>query len=290
MKLLVLGICLISTLVGCGGGGGSSTPVALASTSNTPLVTNKNCQANGLISSDNYIASNSSHLFGTTAQGTSCVSITSQSNTISSDFTYDYSSADPTNQAVTFISVIYGNKPGITSGNNKLPTTLASINNAIVTYDISSKIDNTGGGSLFFDINLTVTNSPTNMQPIGGTTVNLDITLNSWGTYISDPNFQNVWRKDLLNLPIVTIGGVQYYYQVDGIYNVNSKLPISFTRVDFISYPNASTSINIKPFLAYLVSNNVIPNNLYLSNIEFGAEIAYGKGDIKLSNYNVSVN
>jgi hypothetical protein len=270
---------LVLSLTACGGGGGGSTTV----TSTGPA-----CEHEAKIQIGEYAAVNSNFLFGTTATGTSCVNLQNlNNNTVSSEWTFNYAAPDVTNNPVTWTTIIYGDK-GSVKTNTKLPKLLNLITSIPINYKISASTP-TGGGSVFFDVNLSKIPNPTGLQPSQGTTVNIDIALNTWGDRLTNPSLW-YWDKSNLNLPIVTIDGVQYYFQVDGTYDPNSKLPISFTRLDFKGSLNRNETINIKSFLDYLVLNNIIPNNLYVSVIELGAEIQDGVGDIKIESYNLSVN
>ena len=71
---------------------------------------------------------------------------------------------------------------------------------------------------------------------------------------------------------------------------VNESHNDSWTYIAFVSETTSlSITLDLNEFMDYLISNDYVSPDLFLSGIEFGTEIFEGQGNIKLSEYSVEV-
>lgn len=71
---------------------------------------------------------------------------------------------------------------------------------------------------------------------------------------------------------------------------VNENHGEGWTYIAFVSVKTQmSQNLDLNSFLNYLIANDYIAPDLFVSGIEFGTEIFEGRGSIKLSAYNVEV-
>ena len=299
-KYLALSSACAILLSACGGGGGggpATTSVAIMANA-TPSTVPMNCaQDYSLLQANNFYANPNSWNKGSITNFTNCVGVAYNGTNIVGDIKYDwpYAPISYANGAPikAYPAIVYGNKPGLTPANDKLPKQITAINSLPITWDITSTRSNVSSGALFFDVWLTTTANASGLSPSQGTTVEMGITLDVWG----DLNNTCAYNRQLCGVPIVNIDGEQYYFIAGndgGAYNnqyvgSNSQYRVNFARVNYTGTSTSGT-INLKSFLNYVVNNNLIPGNLYVSSIELGAELAYGSGEIQINRYNININ
>lgn len=231
-----------------------------------------------------YIASPSAWASQLPAGYQDCVGISSITNGV--QFNSKWSLPTSVTGAI-YPEIIYGLKGGFSSANSKLPKSIASTNNLIVSWNYNF-INNGINGDVLVETWLTNTPNPKGLAPYQGTMVELGVFLENFGNWSINTS-----------LPVVTVGGKQYYLSVGNDSGAPSNTygtiqsgnaPYQY-RAFFTPLKSLGRngSIDMKLFAQYLIDNNYLPNGLYFSALEFGTEIQYGSGELQMNNFNVTV-
>ena len=272
MKKLLL-LALPFFIAACGGGGGDSSSSSKSSMSN-------DCSRQTYTQIGSY--SVSANVWGLPAgtQGYSdCVSMTDiGNNAVSASFNWNFGSLVG-KPVLAYPSVNYGAKPGQPQTNTNLPKPINQLKSFVVNWNYTlSHGAGADSGNVLIDNWITSTpnhirNTPNNYLASEGVAVELMIFLDNWGSQ---------WSSYYLKWPIVTVGGKQYYFY--GGLGQGNMYAASFFPV---SKPGPIGSLDLVPFINYLTTNNLISNNLYLANTEFGNEINQGNGTMTINSYSV---
>ena len=278
-------VLLLSLILTACGGGGADGPVSQSGT-NTFTGQPLSCGRFDKTQVGDYVASPQAWSNSLPAGYQDCVGINSTANGVQFDSKWNM----PTSiSGSIYPEIIYGLKAGTTSANSTLPKSISSTNSLLVSWNY--ELTNAGSsGNVLLESWLTNTPTPSGLAPYQGTLVELAILLEYFGD-----------RSVNYSLPIVTVGGNQYYLSADNgpgapstAYGTiqSGHAPYQY-RVYFspVNPIGRNASLDIKLFAQYLIDNNYIPaNTLYFSDIEFGAEISFGPGELKMTNYSVTVN
>lgn len=164
--------------------------------------------------------------------------------------------------------IIFGLKPW--SANSTSDLLPARINSKNITLEYTASASAIGQWNLSYDIWLADTISPT-MQ-------NVTHEIMIW-MYKTDSISPAGTKRGTL-----AIGGNNFDLWV------NENHGDGWTYIAFVSDKTIlSRTLDLNAFLNYLITNSYITSNLFISGIEFGTEIFEGKGNFKLTKYNVEV-
>jgi Glycosyl hydrolase family 12 len=270
---------LVLCLAACGGGGGGSGGATSNHICNKLLYTVQGKYAGGpniwgLDSATN-----------TSSNYTDCITLNSSGNTASGVLEWDFQSIVG-NPAIAYPSFYYGAKPRQPNTDSTiLPRLTSQINSFVVSWDYS--LAHGGGldsGNVLIDNWLTSIPNPTGYDPQHGLAVELMVFLDTWGSQ---------WATYYLGWNIVTINGIQYYFQgyseKDGTSTYDSNYVYRVSLFPVVNM-GVHASLDLAPIIDYLTSNSYIPSNLYFANTEFGHEIKQGSGKTIINSYGVSVN
>jgi hypothetical protein len=270
MRKFTFLFCLI--LTACGGGGGSGGV--------TPSISSNSCERFTYVLQGQYAAgpdvwgldysSNQSNNYS------ACVTITSNGQNTSAVSSWDFGSMVG-NPVIAFPSVYYGAKVGSpVTVNSVLPKQINQINSFVVSWNYNlTHGQGLDSGDVIIDNWLTTIPNATGYTPSEGMAVEIMIFLENWGSN---------WATYYLNWPIVSIEGIQYYFQAT--LEQNNILAVSLFPVNNLS---RNSSLDLAPILKYLIDNNIVPDNLYFADTEFGTEINRGSGQHNITSYSVSV-
>jgi len=154
------------------------------------------------------------------------------------------------------------------SNTDKLPIALKDINNFTAKYDIEST--KSGRYNLALEFWLT-----SEAEPNEG---NITTEVMIWLDY-------NDWQWFPRLVEKVTIDGEEYNFYKGNVSHGNWSY-ICFAKV----IPEYTGETKIHEFINYLIANNHINPDDYLSCLDFGNEIIYGKGKTKFLEYSVILN
>ncbi|MCZ7603950.1 MAG: hypothetical protein M5R37_13890 [Melioribacteraceae bacterium] len=162
--------------------------------------------------------------------------------------------------------IVYGWKPFRSeSSTQALPIEVTSNNKIISKYDVVNSTFN-GIGNLAYDI--WITNSPT-------------------------PNASNITREIMIwikNYGQAAGGSKVNEVEIDGIKYDFYKADWDWTYLAFVnSSGHDITEVNIHNFIKYLLTENYITEEEFVSSIEFGNEIIEGTGKTEIVNYQVII-
>ena len=164
--------------------------------------------------------------------------------------------------------IIFGLKPWSSESTSQLLP--AQVNNNQITLKYSGTASAIGQWNLAYDIWLTnsITPVPANVTHEIMIWMHKSNSITPAGT----------------NRGTITIGGNNFDLWVNENHND------SWTYIAFVSdTTRLSATLDLNAFMVYLISNDYISEDLFISGIEFGTEIFEGIGNIKLSEYNVEV-
>ena len=285
---------LLLALAGCGGGGSgtgaTTSSVSTGSSSPTPVADGSSAAtANCTTFTPTYVTGYgaSPEAWGVTTQMgfTNCVSISARPNgAASAQFDWNWQSfvGSP---VLGYPSIFFGAKPGATSTSTSLPRLTSQLNSVIVNWNTTlTHGDGTDSGDVLLDNWITNRSDATDYTQDTGVAVELMVFLDNWGAN---------WATYYLGWPVVTINGSQYYFSgaPDGNVNNGQYTSAAVYRASFfpVHQFDASGSLDLKPFLDYLVGQQLIPGNLYLADVEFGNEINQGTGRDVVNSFSVQV-
>ncbi len=162
--------------------------------------------------------------------------------------------------------VIYGYKPwSLSSSTPNLPVKIANLKNLTVAYEVDTEA--TGNYNLMLDLWLTDSDTP---SP-NGIAHEVTIWLESYGI---------TPRGALISKAF--IGGQSY------LRYLSSENNIKYTAfVSEVGQPKGT--LDLKPFLDYLVRRGYINKNRYLATVELGNEIDSGEGTTWLRNFEITI-
>jgi len=164
--------------------------------------------------------------------------------------------------------IIFGLKPwNTTSTSQCLP---APINSNQITLKYSCTASAIGQWNLAYDIWLTNSITPT--------TENVTHEIMIW------MHKTNSITPAGINMGTITISNENFDLWVNENHN-DSWMYLAFVS----ETTNLNATLDLNAFLDYLISNEYVSADLFISGIEFGTEIFEGVGKIKLSDYNVEV-
>jgi hypothetical protein len=164
--------------------------------------------------------------------------------------------------------IIFGLKPWSSESTSTLLP--ARINSNQITLKYSGTVSAIGQWNLAFDIWLTnsITPTPENVTHEIMIWMHKTNSISPAGT----------------NRGTITIGEDNFDLWVSENHNN------SWTYIAFVSdTTRLSATLDLNAFMDYLISNDYVAADLFISGIEFGTEIFEGIGNIKLSEYNVEV-
>lgn len=295
-------VIFTSVLVACGGGGGGGggntnpvTPVAPVFNSalkptDLPLdcftkMYTRSALIDGAVSKEYGYENNSWGawaLYGGTAlkqPWSQCVGVGfSDANTVVARMTWDTNGQTPAN--TLYPEIVYGFKPQPIQNNSptfpKLITNISSLN---VKWNFEIDKGN-GAGQILLEAWLSSSPKVSDNHD-GIVNAEVGIMLDCWGN--------DSWCIESGEL--VVIGGQDYIYKAarpSEIFGVIGSSPFTYFRS--VKPQTGKGSLDMMQFINFLKSRNAIPNSLYLDSIEFGPEVSFGKGEVRVNSYSITVN
>ena len=170
----------------------------------------------------------------------------------------------------------------------KLPRKISTTKSLIVSWDY--ELIGTGPhdlGYVLLQTWLAAVPNPSDIRPEGGMAVKITVVQDCFNS----PQ-RNCFPTDQVGG--VEIDGVKYLVMAGDErgsgyqYNYPSTMYSAMFRS--MSPPIRKGSVDLKKFAQYLIDNNLIPNGLYFSGIEFGPEVPDGSGELKVKRYSVKIN
>ncbi len=294
---LAVALGLAFGVAGCGGGSGGGAAVAgtNAGSSSPATSTNNNtanaspagadCSSFTPVVVTGYGAS--PEAWGVTTQTgyTNCVSIQAQAGgAVSAEFDWNWQSFVG-NPVLGYPSIFFGARPGAASTSSALPQLIGQLDSVTVNWNHAlTHGSGTDSGDVLLDNWITTRTDASDYTQAGGVAVELMVFLDNWGAN---------WATYYLAWPVVNINGSSYYFSgaPDGGVNNGQYTASAVYRASFFPVTpfGAAGSLDLKPFLDYLVNNQLIPGNLYLADVEFGNEINQGTGRDVVNDYSVQV-
>jgi len=222
----------------------------------------------------NYVSMNNSWGQANIANYTQCVSVlsTPDPTLVQTSWNWDWTAS--TNFSVkAYPEIFYGWKPG------EAKTTVATMPVKVTDTDaltvfMDASVVSSGSYDLALDIWLTANATP------------------SWATTVDEVMIWTQHSPDL-NPPgqitgSVTVSGIVFDAYTGTTLPANSLQP-AWRYAAFVARGNQSQIIlPIKPFMDYLLVNNLIGSTEYLASIEVGNEIVNGKGSTTLTNFSIT--
>lgn len=256
-QLILSAVILSTTLTGCGGGSNDAVqpPIFVEKTSNA-------CTWQGTITNGNYSAINNLwglRFYPTYNDYSACVSLTTTPTTPKYEFTWDWRNT-PSAPGVKAYQEIYYNFKS---------RPIASLNNLSMTHDVT--IVANGQYNVAYDLWLDSTSIYSAPQAVE---------LMIWVVKSKE------WEMGTPN-EIVVFNGVEYgFFDRPGFYQDGSpQLQQGFAFVT--TNPMLKGTIQVKPFIDFLIQKGKFPSTYLLNRIEFGSEQMSGKGNLIINNYSV---
>ena len=214
---------------------------------------------------DDYLLTNNVWGKGSETNYEQCIYYESNNNQTEIGWNWDW----PGNGNVrAYPEIIFGLKPWNTESTSQwLP---APINSNQIFLKYSCTASAIGQWNLAYDIWLTNSITPT--------TENVTHEIMIW------MHKTNSISPAGINMGTITISDQNFDLWVNENHND------SWMYVAFVSETtNLNATLDLNAFMDYLISNQYVSADLFISGIEFGTEIFEGVGNIKLSEYNVEV-
>ena len=215
--------------------------------------------------------------------------VMANSNKVTGRITWDYGSISlQPNWVVSYPNISFGNIPGHTNPVTvaNFPAPIAITKSIIATWDVEMR-NVTGTGNTAFDIWISSDGKADTVAYGKSTTVmELMIRTDSRGNYTK-------WAEIFPNDPTVVIDGVAYQYHFDPVAPMVNDVRSDYinpTMATFIAKQTITKgSVDIMSFIKFLQGKGLLTNE-YIQNIEFGMELATGKGEMLINSYSVTVN
>lgn len=292
---------VVSTLVGCGGGGtGPTIQGPTASIVEPTVVINQFLKPNDLVLDCNttqytsvipanikinpeYGYENNSWgawgLYGRPAMTkpwTQCIGMGfSGTNTVVAKWIWDFGE-NVTNTVKSYPEIVFGYKP--TSKNKDIsplfPKVINTINAIDVNWDIEIERGN-GSGWMLIESWLSHTDKAVSLKS-GDVMLELAIIFDCWNT--------EGWCH--YKGEVVNIGKHNYTFTLHPAPIPGNPHLAAFHSVNSLAGQN---SIDLKQFLNFLRDRKIISDFNYVNSIEFGTEIQNGKGQVRVNSYSVTV-
>ena len=291
-KLLLL---LPVVIAGCGGGSPTSTApsqpiqpvVYIFNASSKTNELNLNCVSNSSnrvaainpsVSSEYFFQNNTwgSATIIPTYKWDQCIGSTfADPNTVVAKWTWDMG-YDSGFGVKSYPEIIYGFKPGANNPTSTFPKLINNAKSIVVKWDI--EIDKTDSmGQLLLESWISSTNNVTRLTD-KNMVAELGIILSCWGAV-------NGWCNPVGEK--VNIGGYDYIFNVNAAPIPGNPMFITFNSV---TPQLGKGGVDIALFLNFLKSRGVLNDQQYIDDIEFGTEIAAGKGAARLNSYSITAN
>ena len=217
---------------------------------------------------------------GTITDYSQLVYITRKSN-FPVGWEYSWPSVEGEDTVRTYPAIHYGwNLWDGTATATTLPAAVGDINGFTATLDLEATVDPGTKYNLSFDIWITEHN------------------------YVTNPAVDNITREIMIwidcsdnaafsSLTVVNIDGDDYYFDIVPDWPTDDYIRdyIVFLRKDRPGPGSHSKTYNIKAFLDYLSAQgpDYLTDTEYVAFFSLGNEIWHGSGDMRISNYEVSV-
>ena len=284
---------IITSLIGCGGGGDSPPlpkPVPIINSLLKPLDLDLDCRTHLYTSvilvnpeiNPEYGYQNNSWgswgLYNTPAPikpWSQCIGMGFSSiNTVVARWIGDFGD-NIRNGVRSYPEIVYGYKPTNNIDNSpSLPKVINSITSIDINWDIEIDRGN-GSGWVLLESWLSNTSKPYTLKS-GDVNLELGIIIDCWGINGScNPTGE-----------IVNIGKNLYIYNINSAPNPGNPNMVSFHSIKSLSGQN---NIDLKLFLNFLKERNVISDSHYIDDVEFGTEIINGKGEVRVNSYSVTL-
>lgn len=176
----------------------------------------------------------------------------------------------------SYPEIIYGKKPvGISKNNSSFPLVISSVKKLQVNWSI--EIDkNNSSGDLLLESWISSNARPNGLTD-GTMVAELAILLDCWN---------QSWCNKLPGEK-VNIGGYEYIFSVN-------KGPVG-GNPDMIIFNSVTPQlgkggVDLGLFLTFLKSRGLLTDQQYINDVEYGTEILFGKGEVRLNSYSVTVN
>lgn len=290
MKKLLLLLSVV--IAGCGGGSPANTTpsqpiqpvVHIFNSSIKPSDVNVSCFTSRALAvdlsvSNEYFVENNtwgSSAISASYKWSQCIGSTFKDpNTLVAKWTWDMG-YDLNSGVKSYPEIIYGVRPGGNYSSNSFPKIINNVKNILIKWDI--EIDkNDSSGQLLLESWISSTFNPTSIKD-KNMVAEMGIILDCWGA-------TNGWCNP--NGEKVNIGGYDYIFNVNPAPNPGNPKFITFNS---ITPQLVKSSIDLGLFLTFLKSRGVITDQQYIDDVEFGTEIVFGKGEVRLNSYSVTIN
>ena len=290
MKKLLLLLSVV--IAGCGGGSPANTTpsqpiqpvVHIFNSSIKPSDVNVSCFTSRALAvdlsvSNEYFVENNtwgSSAISASYKWSQCIGSTFKDpNTLVAKWTWDMG-YDLNSGVKSYPEIIYGVRPGSNYSSNSFPKIINNVKNILIKWDI--EIDkNDSSGQLLLESWISSTFNPTSIKD-KNMVAEMGIILDCWGA-------TNGWCNP--NGEKVNIGGYDYIFNVNPAPNPGNPKFITFNS---ITPQLVKSSIDLGLFLTFLKSRGVITDQQYIDDVEFGTEIVFGKGEVRLNSYSVTIN
>jgi len=230
-----------------------------------------NCQDQANLNDGAFRAENNTWGKGTLTGWSQCIGLqAAEDGTLTGRWTWDWPIAG--NNVKAYPEMIFGQKPGTQSTTADLPKQVDSLNELLITYDVTST--HTGSGNLAFDFWLTDSADPSTwgVPPIK---TEIMIWLESYGSMAPGGSWQEQTAIDGTNYSVYTAKNWGDGWDYVAFYRTKPQ--------------TGAGSLDLVSFLAYMKDKGLLTGQEYVASVEFGNEVAYGTGETNLSKFTVSV-
>lgn len=218
--------------------------------------------------------------------------VMAEANSVAARITWDYGTNTTAGRYIkSYPNISYGNVPGDTTPViSNLPITTTTQSPIIASWDVSKTVSNGSTGNIAFDIWFS-SDGKSSSVVLGQSTTSLEmmIWVDSWGEFevnkqlnwLSQGFMNTTWHKT------VTIDGTQWLVKYTKAGGMVGAIVAPVANIVFQAMtPIVKGSLDIMKLVQYTKEQGITNVN-YIENIEFGSELADGKGDLRINSFAV---